>query len=373
MIVMKFQTCTICVMDTTDLEIKFDNDGVCNHCKDAKAMGERVWFPNEIGKEQLDIIIKKIKRDGQGKRYDAIVGLSGGVDSSYVVYKAKEWGLRLLAIHVDGGWNNKIAVENVKSICEYANIDLKVVKIDWDDMKEMQLAFLRAAVPNQDIPQDHAFFTTLYTYAVENNIQYVLNGSNWETENILPKSWGYNAMDGRHIKDIYRKHGEKKLMSFPIMNFYKLKIYYPLIKKIKDIKPLNLLPYNKAEAMKELEENTGWRYYGGKHYESIWTKFFQSYYLTSKFNFDKRKAHLSSLIVSNQLTRDEAIRELNESPYDIKLLEEEKKQIADRLGIPYEELCLLISHKNRSHSEYTCIEDTFLYKTLFKIHEILRR
>lgn len=370
---MEYQICTECVMDTTDPEITFDSEGICNHCKDAKVMGKSVWFPNKIGQKKLDSLIQKIKSDGQGKRYDAIVGLSGGVDSSYLVYKAKQWGLRLLALHVDAGWNNEIAEKNVKEICKYANIDLEVVRIDWEDMKEMQLAFLRAAVPNQDIPQDHAFFATLYTYAVKNNIQYVLNGSNWETENILPKSWGYNAMDGKHIKDIYRKHGNKKLKSYPIMNLYKLKIYFPIVKKMKIVKPLNLIPYNKEEAMKELEEKTGWKYYGGKHYESIWTKFFQSYYLPTKFNFDKRKAHLSSLIVSGQITREEALYELKKSPYDSTTLEDEKKKVAEKLEISLDELNSLVTIKNRTHSEYYCTGNTLIYKLLFKVHKSLKK
>ncbi|PIC85449.1 ExsB family protein [Sporosarcina sp. P20a] len=367
------QICTVCVMDTTDPEITFNEEGVCNHCRDAKILGERVCFPNEIGQKKLEMIIRKVKEAGRGKKYDAIVGLSGGVDSSYLIYKAKEWGIRLLALHVDGGWNNKIAEENVRAICEYGNVDLEIVKIDWEEMKEMQMAFLRASVPNQDIPQDHAFFSTLYTYAVKNNIEYVLNGSNWETENILPKSWGYNSMDGNHVKNIYQKHGRKKLKKYPIMNFYKMKIYYPLIKKMKVIKPLNLLPYHKEEAMKELEENTGWRYYGGKHYESIWTKFFQSYYLPTKFNFDKRKAHLSSLIVSNQITRAQALQELAEPPYDSSRIENEKIEIANKLDISLEELNLLILEKNRNHSEYICTEDTLLFKLLFSIYSSLNR
>jgi len=360
-------------MDTTDPEIEFDSKGICNHCRDAKILGERVCFPNEIGQKKLDIMIQKMKSNGQGKQYDAIVGLSGGVDSSYLVYKAKEWGLRLLALHVDGGWNNKIAEENVRAICEYGNIDLEVVKIDWSEMQEMQLAFLRAAVPNQDIPQDHAFFATLYTYAVKNNIQYVLNGSNWETENILPGSWGYNAMDGNHIKDIYHKHGKKKLKSFPIMNLYKLKVYYPFVKKMKIVKPLNYLPYHKEEAMKELEGNTGWKYYGGKHYESIWTKFFQAYYLPTKFNYDKRKAHLSSLIVSRQITREEALNELKKNPYDSTTLGDEKQRVAKKLDISLEELNSLISIRNRSHADYYCTGDTSLYKSIFKIHKFFKK
>lgn len=370
---MGYQMCTRCVMDTTDPEIVFDAQGICNHCKDAEELGKRVWFPDERGQRKLEEILQKIKKDGRGKKYDAIVGISGGVDSSYLVYKAKEWGLRLLALHVDGGWNNQIAEENVRAVCAYADVDLKIVKIDWEDMREMQLAFLRAAVPNQDIPQDHAFFSTLYTYAVENDIQYVLNGSNWETENILPKSWGYNAMDGQHIKDIYRKHGNKKLKSFPIMNFYKLKLYYPFIKKMKVIKPLNYLYYNKEDAMKELENNTNWRYYGGKHYESIWTKFFQSYYLPVKFGFDKRKAHLASLIVSNQITREQALTELSSESYNPESIESEKEQIANKFKMSLEDLEVLLAVKNRKHSHFYCTGDTILYKLMFRAYQILNK
>ncbi len=370
---MEIQVCRNCVMDDTDPNITFDISGICNHCKGAKILGEKIWFPNESGKEKLNLLIKKMKEDGKGKKYDAIVGLSGGVDSSYIVYKAKEWGLRLLALHVDGGWNNSIAEENVKAISEYSNVDLEIVKIDWQEMKEMQLAFLRAAVPNQDIPQDHAFFAILYSYAVQNDVKYVLNGSNWETENILPSAWGYNAMDGNHVKDIYAKFGRKKLKHFPIINLYKLKIYYPYVKKMKIIKPLNYLSYHKEDAMKELEDNTDWKYYGGKHYESIWTKYFQSYYLPTKFNFDKRKAHLSSLIVSEQITREQALTELKKPPYDSTDLDEDQQKVAGMLDISTEELESFVTSPNKKHSDYKCTGDTLLYKIIFKIHELLKK
>lgn len=364
-----YRICSNCVMDTTDPEISFNEYGVCNHCREAEELGKQIWFPNEIGKQKLENVLQKIKKEGKGKKYDAVVGLSGGIDSSYLVYKAaKDWGLRLLALHVDGGWNNKIAEENVKAVCEVGNVDLEIIKIDWEEMRNLQVAFLKAAVPNQDIPQDHAFFATLYSFAVKNKIKYVLNGSNWETECILPTSWGYNAMDGRHIEDIYHKYGEGKLKNFPVMN-----LYYPYFKKVKIVKPLNWIPYNKNAAINELEEKTRWRYYGGKHYESIWTKFFQSYYLPKKFNFDKRKAHLSSLIVSGQITREEALKELAQPSYDIENIENEKRIIAEKLGVTSEEMDGYVNSNNKSHLDYVCTGETFLYRLLFAIYKVIRR
>ncbi|MGE7810365.1 N-acetyl sugar amidotransferase [Lysinibacillus capsici] len=369
---MEYRMCKKCVMDTTDSQIKFDENGVCNHCRNAEALGKKIWFPNEVGSQKLNAILSEIKENGKNKKYDAIVGLSGGIDSSYIVYKAKEWGLRLLAVHVDGGWNTDISVNNVKTVCEYANVDLKIVTIDWEDMKKMQLAFLKAAVPNQDIPQDHAFFTVLYSYAVENDIKYVLNGSNWETESILPRSWGYNAMDGKHVSDIYKKNGDGIKTNFPIIDLYKVKIYYPYVKKMKIVKPLNLMPYNKEKAMKELIDNTEWRYYGGKHYESVWTKFLQAYYLPTKFNIDKRRAHLSSLIVSNQITREEALAELEKPLYDPNEIEKEKEIIADKLEISIDEFNQLLSIRIGKHSDYYCTGDSLLYKMLFKINKAIK-
>lgn len=368
----KYRICVNCVMDTTDPLINFDEHGVCNHCRDAKKIGEKIWFPNEIGKEKLDSIIRRIKENGRNKKYDAIVGISGGVDSSYIVYKAKEWGLRLLALHVDGGWNNQVAEDNVRAVCEYAKVDLKIIKLNWETMRKMQLAFLKSAVPNQDIPQDHAFFSILYSYAVENDIQYVLNGSNWATENILPRSWGYNAMDGKHVRDIYNKHSDGSPIDFPYINVYKMKIYYPYIKKMKIVKPLNLMPYNKEKAIEELQTNTNWQYYGGKHYESSWTKFFQSYYLPTVFNIDKRRAHLSSLIVSEQNTREEAIKELEKPPYNIETIEEEKKEIANKLEISMDELNKLLNIEPKRHEDYYCTSNSLLYKLLFKLNKIIK-
>ncbi|MFD1707477.1 N-acetyl sugar amidotransferase [Siminovitchia sediminis] len=366
----QYNICTRCVMDTTDPLIYFNDFGECNHCTEAIKLGKKICFPDNVGKQKLESIIRKIKEDCVGNKYDAIAGLSGGVDSSYLVYKAAiEWGLRLLVIHVDAGWNDKIAEENIHALNNLENVDLKIIKINWDDMRALQLAFLKAGVPNQDIPQDHAFFSTLYSYAIKNKIKYVLNGSNWETENILPKAWGYNASDGKHIKDIYKKFGTKKLKKYPISSVYKLKVYYPFFKKLKIIKPLNLMPYNKEDAITELEQNTGWRYYGGKHFESIWTKFFQSYYLPVKFNYDKRKAHLSSLIVSGQITREEALEELKKSPYNQSTIEEDKDIIASKLNITKEELEIYLKSEPKKHSDFYCSEDTYLYKMLFGIHK----
>ena len=367
----KYQICKRCIMDTTDSEIVFDKNGLCNHCKTAEKIGDKIWKPNEEGQNILQNIINKVREDGKNKKYDAIIGLSGGVDSSYLAYiAAKYWNLRLLAVHVDGGWNIKMAENNVRSICEEYKIDLEVIKIDWEAMRKLQIAFLRAAVPNQDIPQDHAFFATLYSFAVKNNIKYVLNGSNWATECILPKSWGYNAMDAKHIIDIYNKHGEGRLENFPLIDFYKVKIYYPYIKGMKILKLLNLIPYSKESAINELEENTGWRYYGGKHYESIWTRFMQSYYLPNKFNIDKRRAHLSSLIMSKEITREMALEQMKEPLYNQEDILALKEIISDKLQISVKEFNELIEKPTNKHENYYCTSKELKYKLLMKINDL---
>lgn len=333
-----YQMCTKCVMDTTDPEIVFDEDGECNHCKYFKINITPAW-PHENQRDGLlKTLITEIKSSGKGKDYDCILGLSGGVDSSYVAIKAAEYGLRPLVVHVDAGWNSELAVKNIEQICERLKFDLVTHVVNWEEMKELQLAFLRSNVANQDVPQDHAFFAALYNYATKAGIQYVISGSNFATESVLPQSWGYDAMDAAHILSIHKKFGKKSIGKFPIVGFIDLFIYYPFIKKMKVVKPLNLIAYNKEKAIKQLEKSYGWRYYGGKHYESRWTRFFQAHYLPYKFGYDKRKAHLSSLILSGQMDRENALSLLEANLYEPNMLLEDKEFVAKKLGITLRQL-----------------------------------
>lgn len=365
-----YQICTKCIMDTTDPEITFDEEGVCNHCRFFEQVLSKNWFPDERGQKLLHEIVKKIQSEGKGKKYDCIIGLSGGVDSSYLAYKAVELGLRPLAVHVDAGWNSEIAVQNINKICQVLQIDLVTEVIDWEEMRDLQLAFLKSGVPNQDIPQDHAFFAALYKFAVKNDIKYVLSGSNYATECILPSSWGYNAMDARHLKAIHKRFGQRELKRYPTISFFSYYFYFPYVKKMKVVKLLNYMPYSKEAAIKELENKIGWQYYGGKHYESRFTKFFQAYYLPTRFGFDKRKAHLSSMIVTGLITREEALNEMKKELYPAEEFIADKKYILDKLGITDEEFEKYMTMPLKSHFDYPTNHK--LYTFLRKIYHIFK-
>lgn len=347
-----YRMCIRCCMDTTDHEITFDEKGVCNHCHYFDNQLKHYWFPDERGEPLLKKMVAEVQEFGRGKPYDSIIGLSGGVDSSYLACKVKEWGLRPLAVHVDGGWNSELAVKNIEQIVTRAGLDLVTHVVDWDEMRDLQLAFLKSHVANQDSPQDHAFFAALYNFAVKNGIKYVISGSNYATESILPVSWGYDPMDVRHVKAIHKQFGTVPLNTFPLVSFFDFHVYYPRIKEMTVLRPLNLVYYNKSYAIDYLEKNYGWRYYGGKHYESRWTRFFQAYYLPTKFNYDKRKAHLASLIVSGEITRDEALKELEKPLYTENELADDKAFVAKKLGISVDELDELVHAPPKHYTDY---------------------
>lgn len=352
-----YQICTRCCMDTTDHEIVFDADGVCNHCHYFENQLKHYWFPDERGKPLLEKMVKEVQEFGKGKPYDSIIGLSGGVDSSYLACKVKEWGLRPLAVHVDGGWNSELAVKNIEQIISKTGLDLVTHVVDWEEMRDLQLAFLRSHVANQDSPQDHAFFAALYNFAVKNGIKYVISGSNYATESVLPVSWGYDPMDIRQVDDIHSRFGEAKLKTFPFVNFYQFHFYYNNVKDMTVLRPLNLIHYNKTEAIDYLEKNYGWRYYGGKHYESRWTRFFQAYYLPVKFGYDKRKAHLASLVVAGEITRAEALAELEKPLYTENEITEDKSFVAKKLGITVEDLDELVHAPPKHYLDYKHNQD----------------
>ena len=347
--------CVRCVMDETDPLIKFDENGICNHCKKAELL---IFYWNSQKSKLLEII-KNIKKKGKNKAYDAILGISGGVDSSYVAYLSKELGLKVLLVHVDSGWNNEIAVKNIENILKKTGFDLYTFVVEWEEMKDLQLAFFKAGVPNCDIPQDHAFVAAVYKTAIKFNIKYMLSGYNVSTESILPRSWGHRFNDLRHLKDIHKKFGKIKLKKYPTMNFFEYNFYFRCIKNIKSIPLLNFIEYNKFEAKKILKKEFNWKNYGNKHFESNFTKFFQSYYLPKKFNIDKRKAHLSSLIISKQITREQAIEELKNPPYDERKIKKDIIFVANKLDLTYEKFMDIIDGPAKSHYEY-CTNDRIL-------------
>lgn len=337
-----YKRCTLTIMDTSDPLITFDSNGVSSHVKYFQDSVIPAW-----GIYQKDNDIKKVinhikSRKIANSNYDCIAGISGGVDSSYLVYRLKDWGLKTLLVHIDAGWNSKLAVENIYKVVEYSGFDLETLVIDWEEFRKVQIAFLKSGVANQDIPQDHVFISGLYQIAKKNKIRSIISGSNYATESILPTAWGYDASDRDHIKDICIKHGAgRAYRRIPTTRLYDLLITYPMIYKIKTYSLLNNINYSKGRAIKELSE-IGWVYYGGKHYESRWTHFFQSYYLPKRFGYDKRLAHLSSLILSKEITREEALLEMKKKLYDINEVKKDITFISKKLGIKEKEFVDLI-------------------------------
>ncbi len=345
------QMCTTCVMDISDPEITFNEEGVCNHCLNFENTKIN-WFPNQEGKKKLEAYLSQIKKSGHNQEYDCIIGLSGGIDSAYLALKAKNWGLKPLVIHVDAGWNSELAVSNIEKIVKHCNYDLHTEVIDWTAMKNLHLAYLKSGISNQDVPQDHIFFSTLYHYATKNKIKYILSGGNIATESIFPTSWHGSAMDAINLKAIYKRFGSTKtLKNYKTISFFKYYVYFPFVYRMKVLRPLNFMPYDKRDALRELEK-IGYKKYEGKHGESIFTKFFQTYYLPKKFGYDKRKPHLSSLIVSGQLTRKEALMELDKPLYDLDSIKNEKTYIAKKFGLSLEELDEIINNKNHNYSDF---------------------
>ncbi len=330
---MKYQCCTRCVMDTTDPKIIFDSQGVCNHCHQFEEVTKKGWFPGEEGRTLWAAHIEEIKTAGKGNEYDCILGLSGGVDSSYLAIKAHEWGLRPLVMHVDAGWNSELAVANIEAIVKHCNYDLHTHVVDWEDMRDLHLAYLRAGVSNQDVAQDHAFFAGLYHFATKNNIRYILSGGNIATESIFPASWHGSAMDAINLKAIHNQYGQRKLKNYLTVSFFDYYFWYPFVKKMRVLRPLNFMPYDKEQALKELQNTVGYKPYPRKHGESVFTKWFQNHYLPVKFKMDKRRPHLSSLVVSGQMTRTEALLKLEEPLYNLSELEIDIKYLCKKLRI----------------------------------------
>jgi aminotransferase len=347
-----YHMCSKCVMDTTDLEITFDENGVCNHCIEFDDVTSKRWFPNEDGAKKLEIIYAKIKKENAHNDYDCILGLSGGMDSSYLALKLYEAGIRPLVVHVDGGWNSELAVANIESVVNYCGWHLHTIVIDWEEMKDLQLAYLKSAIANQDVPQDHAFFALLYHFATKHGVRYVISGGNIATESIFPKAWLWSAMDADNLHAIHNKFGTRKLKNYKTIGFYELYFYYPFVKKMKTIRPLNFMPYIKSEALKELKDKVGYKEYARKHGESVFTKFFQNYWLPMKFGYDKRKPHLSSLIVANQMTREEALKELEIPLYNEKELIEDKEYIAKKLGVNVKEFKKILQIPSHVYSDF---------------------
>lgn len=349
----KYQICTNCIMDTSDPQITFDDRGECDFCTSFKRTIAPSWHTDERGQKELMEIAQKIKDKTKGQKYNCIIGVSGGVDSSYLTYIATEvMGLNPLLFSVDSGWNLNIAVENIEKIVKTLNLDLYTEVVNWQEMKDLQLAFLKSQVPYQDTPQDHVIFAGLYNYASKQGIKYVLTGGNYSTECVKPPfEWTY-INDIKFIKDIHRKFGTVPLKTFPMCGMLKNRIWYRGIKGMKVVKPLDYVPYEQESALKLLEEKFGYQRYKNKHYENIFTRWYEGYYMPKKFGYDKRRCYYSSLILTGQMTRDEALKLIAENPYDEKQAKEDQEYIAKKLGITSSEMDMIIAGENKTWRDY---------------------
>jgi N-acetyl sugar amidotransferase len=350
----KYQICTNCIMDTSDSKISFDSSGRCEYCNNYYDNILPNWHPDERGLREITSFVDKIKREGQGRDHDCIIGISGGVDSSYVTHLAKaKFGLRPLLFHVDAGWNSQQAVNNIEKLVDGLDLDLHTEVVDWQEMKDLQLAFFKAQVPHIDTPQDHAFFAGLYNFAAKHGFKYILTGANYSTECVRePLEWHYHASDLRQLKDIHRRFGSRPLKTFPLSDIFTFKIYYRYVKGIQVVKPLNYVPFHKEEAMQELVDKYGWQKYAHKHYESRFTRFYEGYWLPKKFGYDKRRAHFSSLILTGQMSREEALTRIAQTAYNPDDLAQDFEYIATKLDLTVPELQQIMDGPNKSYRDY---------------------
>ncbi len=358
---MKYQICTNCVMDTTDSKIVFDENGVCDHCNTFYKEIQPYWHTDDRGRKKLLGLIDKIKKEGEGKDFDCLMGMSGGIDSSFLLYKmVTEFGLRPLVFHVDAGWNSQIAVNNIERLVDGLGLDLYTEVINWEEIKELQLAFFKSGVPHIDVPQDHAFFATMYKFASNHHIRTILTGGNYSTECVRnPLEWMYYQSDSTQLKDIFKKHGKGKLVDYPITNILWHKVWLPYVRRIKLYRPLDYIPYNKEEAMQTLVEKFGYQKYPQKHFESRFTRFYESYWLPVKFGYDTRRVQFSSLILTGQMTREEALEELKKPAYDPETIHHDFEYIATKLGISTDELQSYMDAPNKTYKDYKSQENIY--------------
>ena len=349
----QFKRCTRCIMDESVPLISFDESGICNYCKDAlfKVQANKEFVSNN--QHELENLVKKIKTSKKStNKYDCIIGLSGGVDSSYIAYLVKKYSLNPLAIHLDNGWNSDLAVTNIEKLVKSLDIDLFTYVINWNEFKDLQLSFLKSNVANCEIPTDHAIFAILFKMANKYDVRYIIHGGNSSSESIMPRAWMEDSFDMEIIKSVHGKYGSVKLKTFPRLGYPKL-FFNLIIKRVKYIGILNYLDYNKENAITFLESEYGWTKYSGKHFESIFTRWFQGHYLVQKYNIDKRLAHYSSLIISNQMSREDAIEKMKELPYDKATIDIDNNYIRKKFDLTEEEFCDIMQKKSAGYNFFS--------------------
>lgn len=346
------RACSRCIIDeSADPSVVFDEMGRCNHCVRYEALRDSRTLRGPEGRAALEHLLERIKRAGKGKEYDCIIGVSGGVDSTYVAYLTRQYGLRALAVHLDNGWNSELAVKNIERVLRTLNIDLYTHVIDWEEFRDLQRAFLKASTPDGEIPSDHAIFALLWRQAASRGIRYIISGMNFTTESISVPDWSYGHSDWRYIKDVHRRFGTRPLVTYPHFSLRYL-FYVNVIRRIRSVSILNYIDYNKEEAMRTLERELGWTYYGGKHYESIYTRFYQGYVLPRKFKVDKRYGHLSDLINAGQISREDALREIARPPYPLEQQQQDLEYVVKKLGLSVGEFDAIMRAPIKSFRDY---------------------
>lgn len=367
-----YRVCSFCVMDSSNPAILFDAAGQCNCCSSALQRRSHEWWPDASGAKRMQAMVDTLRAAGKGKPYDVMIGLSGGIDSAYLAHLAvRELGLRVLAVHVDGGWNSEPAVRNIESLVRALDIDLHTYVVEWPEMRDLQVAFLKASVLNQDIPQDHVFFTTLYRTAQKFDMRHFLSGVNYSTESVVPPGFGFPYSDDVHLRAVHRKFGTQALETYPVMRFVEFLWLTRIRKQLTVHRPLNYIDYHKDRAQELLRQQYGWRDYGSKHSESRFTKFYQDIYLPRKFNFDKRRLHLSSLIVSGQMTREAALEELEKPVLPPEQARRDVRFVAKKLNLQPAELEALIDAPPVAHTAYPNQQRLFTMVT--RVNSGLRR
>ena len=349
------QICSNCIMDTSDPSITFDDRGWCDYCRNYYQNILPNWHTDERGAGELNQVVDRIRRERQNEEYDCLIGLSGGIDSSYVAHLAKvTLGLRPLLYHVDTGWNSDVSVSNIQKLVDGLGLDLFTEVIDWEEMKDLQLAFFRAQVANIDVPQELGLFSSLYKFAVKHKMNYVLTGGNYSTECVRePNEWGaYYPTDMRFVRDVHRRFGQRPLKTFPWVDILTYKLYYRYVKGLRIVRPLNCVPYIKAAAIHELTRLYGWQPYAQKHHESRFTRFVECYWLPKKFGFERRRAHLSSLVLTEQMTRDEALRRVATPELDDRTMRQDLEFVAKKLSLTVVELQELFEGPNLTYRNY---------------------
>jgi N-acetyl sugar amidotransferase len=331
-VLQKYQVCTRCIMDTSDPDIQFDDNGVCTNCHRYEGIRARRFIPEAEREVRLERLLDVVRADGRGKDYDCVIGVSGGVDSTYVAYLTRRWGLRPLAVHFDNGWNSELAVSNIEKALKTLHIDLSTYVVDWEEFRDLQLSFLKASTPDGEVPTDHAIMARLYASAAHHGLRHILLGTNIASESVMPIKWGYGYADFKYIRAVHRRFGTARLRTYPSYTLAKL-FEYLVMRRIRVVSILDYVDYRKDVALEALQKDLGWVYYGGKHYESIYTRFYQAYVLPRKFGIDKRRAHYSSLVHSHQIDREQALRMLEDPVYPEARLMEDREYVIKKLRL----------------------------------------